>query len=117
MTTPEPAVLYVPVNLDLSPLPSVHRDYARDVLNLIQWRGACCRRADDDGFVDLKWQYLTRFIPRGVWLAIRDWLTDTARQNGPVLLCDSHAVPGAKSYGYMLAGPYRGVRRVECQDE
>jgi hypothetical protein len=100
----KPAAFYVPVAYDLESLPERLRSPAAYLLNAVHWRGACCWKSDADGFVLLKYDYLTRFIPRAVWQEVRARLTDPRATGGPVIEWDRRFEIGEKCFGYRLAG-------------
>jgi len=81
------------------------------LLNLIHWRHIY-RRADEDEFVYLKYDYLTRVIDKTIWLALRQRLEDFG-----VIECDGLCLEGVKSYGYQLCAGFRETRRIVCQDD
>jgi hypothetical protein len=112
----KPAAFYVPVAYNLESLPERLRGPAAYLLNAIYWRGACCWQSDAAGFVWLKYEYLTRFIPRAVWDEVRARLTHDRAPRGPVIEWDRRFVIGEKCFGYRLAVGYRTVRRTVCTD-
>jgi hypothetical protein len=109
----KPAAFYIPVNLDPRAFTAEDRDYGHYFLNQLHWRYVCFR-ADGDGFVRLKWDYLTRVIPRPVWHRIHDVLTLDGGRSGPVVETDGWYAPGRKAIGFRLGPAYRAVYRVEC---
>lgn len=116
LTTPagkstKPAAFYIPVNFDSSLYPPAWREFTHYFLNLIHWKSQCCWRADEWGYVSLKYDYLTRIIPKEFFTKIRDRL-----EADNVIECDGFYIKGQKAYGYRLLEPYLKARRVVCQD-
>src|SRR5262245_13844976 len=69
----KPAAFYLPVDLDLTIIPELDRDYACYFLNLIHWRW-CCWKANAAGYSQLLYRLLTRIIPRQALKSIKDIL-------------------------------------------
>jgi hypothetical protein len=77
------------------------------------------RKVNKDGYVQLKTEYLVKFIPNRYWPTIRSMLTGMERdQHGnhypKVLVWDRHYEVGKKCYEYRLTDDYRlnRTRRV-----
>jgi len=105
-----PAAFYVPVNYRPLGLPERLVSCAHYVLNLLHWKWVCWQ-ADEDGFVRLHYDLLTKIIPRADWQTVKYHLLDRA-----VIDCDLTAVAGSKCFGYRLRPEYRKAKRVECAD-
>lgn len=80
-------------------------------LNLLHWKWICWR-ADDDGFVRLKSDYLRKVVPRESLSEIRNVLHDSG-----VIDWDHSYIKGNRSMRYRLCEPYRRTQVVECHDE
>jgi hypothetical protein len=98
----------VPVNYVPAIFPEPLRDFANYLLNLIHWRW-CCWKANAKGFVQLKYDYLIRFIPLPYWKQIRNTLMDHE-----IIESDLTSAQGEKCKGYRLCVEYRNTRRVLC---
>ena len=107
----KPAAFYIPVNLNLKQFPSSMRDYVHYFLNQIHWR-TIQWKADSDGFVRLKHDYLRRFIPREKIPTIRDRL-----QEQGVIEWHKHYSPESHSYGFRLTPEYQETKRVLCDNQ
>ena len=107
----QPVRLYVPRNDNwrrgLNPL---HESGAAWFLNLINWRWICWR-ADGDGFVRLKCDYMRNVI-RSSLNEVRRVLNDSG-----VIDWDRTYVKGERSMRYRIREPYQHTRVVECNDE
>jgi hypothetical protein len=103
---------YVPLLLDLSKYPTEWHNSIRYILNLIHWKTCCCWQADEDGFVYLKYDYITKVIPKECWTSIRKRL-----EGDGVLECDGLWKAGVRSLGYRLLPPFLKTHRVVCNDE
>jgi hypothetical protein len=119
----QPVAFYVPADFDLAILPEHLRDYAAYFLNLVHWKWVCWR-ADRDGFVRLKYDYLTRVIPKEHWVKLVhgcltgfDRLPGSASRTYPAVIEIDGCEQGVKCRGYRLAPGYRRVRRVACTDD
>jgi hypothetical protein len=86
----KPAAFYIPVSFDPDTVPVPMRPFAPYAMNLIHWKRVSWR-ADRDGFANLKYDYLTRVIPRHLWPTLRKTLVDTG-----YIECDGHFVPGSR---------------------
>jgi hypothetical protein len=86
------------------------RQCAAFLLNQIHW-GWCCWRADDQGYIRLKREYLEKVIPRPTLTAVRERLVGKG-----VIHLDRFWTPGKRSMGYRLAPEHRATRRVPCTD-
>ncbi|MBA4192360.1 MAG: hypothetical protein C0467_30695 [Planctomycetaceae bacterium] len=112
----KPAAFYIPVNFNSEVFPPDERNYACYFLNLLHWRYVCWR-ANAAGFVQLRWDYLTRIMPRQVWFRVWRVLLDDRRDGGAVIERDNCYAPGEKALGYRLAPGFRRVHRVLCSDD
>ena len=77
-----------------------HCDSARWILHRIVW-GKMMKKASEDGFVSLKYDYLTEIIPRKVLRPLLDVLIKDG-----AIECDNHFIRGYKSFGYRLSERY-----------
>lgn len=107
----KPAAFYIPISLDLNCYPPEWRNYICYFLNLIHWKSQCCWRADEFGYVSLKYDYLTKVIPKEFYRKIRGRL-----ESDGVIECDGIYIKGEKALGYKTLEPYLKARRVVCQD-
>jgi hypothetical protein len=105
----KPAALYVPVNYDLADLREDWRWPTACYLNFIHW-GNACWRADEFGYVRLKYQYLNRVIPDGLIRPIRKSL-----EADGVIEVDTELRP-SRCFGHKLTEGYRQASRIVCTD-
>lgn len=104
------ARLYVPVDDRWRACVSAEdQAYAAYVLNLLHWRWLCWR-ADDDGFVRLKAEYLKKFIPWAQLKSIRE-----ALEAGDVIDWHRSYVPGERSMRYRLRPAFRRSHAVDFE--
>ena len=102
---------YVPVNEQWeTAVRSDLRMTAACLLNLIHWKWIC-KRADDDGFVSLKTEYLRRLIGQRELPTVRQQLADAG-----VIDWDRTYQEGVRCMGYRLCPEYRKVRSIWCDD-
>jgi hypothetical protein len=87
-----------------------HSSGAAWFLNLLHWKWICWR-ADPDGFVRLKSEYLRRVIPRSSLSEIRNVLVGSG-----VIDWDRSYLKGQRSMRYRLRKPYRRSRVLDCTD-
>jgi len=80
-------------------------------LNLIHWRWINWQ-ADEDRFVNLKYDYLTKVIDKSIWTKLRQRLEVVG-----VIECDGLCLDGVKSYGYRLCDRFRKTHRIVCQND
>ena len=106
----KPPAFYIPLRFESTMFPAAERDYAHYFLNLLHWKWVC-HRADSEGFVRLKYDYITRIIPRGLWRTMAYRL-----QEAGVIEWDLSSEWGRHSHGFRLAPGYRRVQRVCCSD-
>ncbi len=83
--------------------------YAAYFLNLLHWK-RCCSQADDNGWIRLKHDYITRIIPHDIWPQIRDRLWGLG-----VIAWSGTWMPGC-SQGYQVQPRYRETRLHVCRD-
>lgn len=103
--------LFVPIDDTWSRgLPPQHLPGAAWFLNLIHWKWICWR-ADDDGFVRLKSDYLRRVISRSSLSEIRTVLADAG-----IIDWDRFYIQGCRSMRYRLREPYQRTRVMDCTD-
>lgn len=107
----KPAAFYIPRNIDLSKFPEEEQQYIAFFLNLLHWKWICWR-ADENGLIRLKHEYITEIIPRKQWLNIRDRLWGLG-----IIRCCQSWTPGSFSKGYRLAPEFRDTHRIECTDD
>jgi hypothetical protein len=98
----------IPCTFDSHLLPAQFRDIGHWFLDLLH-RQTLRWEFDKRGFVPLKYDYLTRVIPRARWPPLRDLLEATG-----VLRCDHSAINGVKAFGYRLNE--FGTVPVPCRD-
>jgi hypothetical protein len=102
---------YVPVNEQWeTAVRSEHRMTAACLLNLIRWKWLCWR-ADDDGYVALKTEYLRRVIGQKVLPLVRQQLADAR-----VIEWDRTYQEGTRSMRYRLRPEFRETRMIRCDD-
>lgn len=107
---------YVPVKLNPELIPPEKWLFAAYFLNLLHWKWITWR-ADANGFIRLKWEYLTRVLPRPIWPELRTQLVALG-----VIEVDGHFHFRAggdhpKCMGYRLMPDYRKTKRILCTDE
>ena len=103
---------HVPVNDQWSRnLDSDHWSEAAYFMNLLHWRWLCWR-ADGDGFVRLKAEYLHRIIDSRILRKIRPVLVDTG-----VVDWDHTYIEGKRSMGFRITPPFWITRRVNCRSQ
>jgi hypothetical protein len=107
----KPAAFYIPVNFNSKQFPSSMRDYVHYFLNQIHWR-TIQWKADSDGFVRLKHDYLCRFIPKHLIDNIREILLEQG-----VIEWHKHYLPDSHSYGFRLTPEYQTTQRVLCDNQ
>ena len=90
---------------------ALHLSEAAWFLNLIHWKWICWR-ADDDGFVRLKTDYLRKVIPQESLGEIRHVLNDSG-----VMDWDHSYLKGQRSMRYRICEPYQRTQLVEFTDE
>lgn len=101
---------YIPCGYDSGKMPEQMRDASHYLLNLIHWKWLRWK-ADDQGYIRLKWEYLTKVIPRGHWQAVVRTL-----EKAGVIEVDRLAIRGVRACGYRLRPGYRKTHRVDCQN-
>lgn len=106
----KPPAFYVPIQLDLSVLPETYHWPACYFLNLIHWR-SCTWRHNEQMFCQLKWEYLTKIIPRSIWRDLYNTLDSKA-----IIETDLIVSAGEKCRGYKLSEKYRQTHRIICTD-
>ena len=110
-STQQPVELYVPRDgtwsRGLTPRDSPGAAW---LLNLLHWK-LICWRADPDGYVRLKCEYLRRVIPKNSLGKIRNKLAESG-----VIDLDRSYVKGQKSMRYRLRDQYRRTCVFDCID-
>ncbi len=101
-------VFYRPIKLKISAYPKHQRDYISYLLEVLHWKDLCYK-ANGQDFIQLKWSYITKVIPRNQFRDILNLLTDTG-----VIEEDYTSVAGVKCRGYRLTEDYKTSRRTVC---
>jgi hypothetical protein len=111
----KPAAFYVPTGLDLDIYPAQYKWPAAYFLNLIHWKTGVWQ-ANEEGYVQLKYAYLRRVIPRQLCKPILAMLKG-ASTYPTVVEDDAKVIRGCKCLGYRITPGYRDTQRVVCTDD
>lgn len=104
--------LYVPVNDNWTKgIPNKWRFDAAYLLSIIHWRWICWR-ADEFGYVRLKYSYLRKVMQRDSIQFVIQTLAERA-----VIHVDRQYIVGTKSRGYRLAPEYWKTHRIVCENK
>lgn len=105
-------IFYVPRNTRWErAVDSSHWSATAFFLSTIHWRWLCWR-ADEDGYVRLKTQYLRRVIGRSALDEIRRRL-----EEAEIIDWDKSYSQGERSMRYRLRPEYRQTHAVQCRDD